>query len=82
MEINYQRYLELNKEAMTEHGQASAFYAIQSGVERYLWGDELSESQKKFLVDLGVLFSPTETVGGKSVIEPFKFNSDGNKETH
>lgn len=82
MKVNYQKLLEFSKEAMTEHGQASAYYTIQTGVERYLWGDELTEPHKNLLLELGVLELTEEEQKSKSIVGPFKFNSDGAKETY
>lgn len=82
MKVNYTKLLEYNKEAMTEHGQASAYQTIQTGVELYLWGDTLTEQHKNLLLELGVLELTEEEKKSKSIVGPFKFNGNGDKETY
>jgi hypothetical protein len=78
MKINYHRLLELNKETLTDNGeeQLSCFYLIQNTVERFLYGEELNERQKLFLIELGVLIY-TEDDNRKNIVEPFNFINNG-----
>ncbi len=76
MKIDYQRFKQLNFEALTAQGdQLSSFWIIQSGVERYLQGEGLTEQHKEFLIDLGVLIESDEV--RKNIVGPFKFSEDG-----
>lgn len=81
MKINYNRYKELNQESILDDGvtQAACFYVVSTGVERFLLGETLTEEHKNLLVELNVI-ELTETE--KSIVGPFKFNTDGFKETN
>lgn len=72
MKIDYEKLKELNKEALTESGEMlSCYYLIQSGIERYLAGETITEDCKKFLIDVGVLINESEE--RKNIVEPFNF---------
>ena len=73
MIVNYEKLVELNKEALTtDGGQMSCFYLIQHGVEKYLQPhEELSNQWLAFLVEVGVLEYQEEEK--KKIVEPFNF---------
>jgi hypothetical protein len=73
MKVNYERLVELNKEALTtDSGQMSCFYLIQQGLERYLGGETIANEYINFLTQVGVL-EPE-----KKIVKPFNFmGNDG-----
>jgi hypothetical protein len=79
MKLNYNRLVELNKESI--HGnnmdaQMSSYWIIQSGVERYLGGDTISNEYVNFLIQIGVL--EPENQEEKKIVKPFNFmGNDG-----
>jgi len=74
MKIDYNKLLELNREALTDRGdQLASFWVVQSGVERFLHGDELSDVHKNLLIDLGILIESGQEER-KKIVEPFKMN--------
>jgi hypothetical protein len=81
MKVNYERLVELNKEALTaDSGQMSCFYLIQQGVERYLQPhEELSDQWLAFLVEVGVLEYQEEK---KKIVEPFNFMGNDRTESN
>lgn len=81
MKVNYERLLELNKEALTaDSGQMSCFYLIQQGVERYLQPhEELTDQWLAFLVEVGVLEHQEEK---KKIVEPFNFVGNDRPESN
>jgi len=76
MKVNYNRILELNKEALTEQGdQLSCYYLIQVGVENILRGDQIPNQYLEFLTQMGVLEESQEE---KKIVKPFNFmGNDG-----
>jgi len=91
MKINYERLLELNREALTNFNscpncngtytgdQLSAFFHVSMGVERYLQ-DELNETHKKFLLQVGVLELTEEDMAREKIVGPFNFSHNGSQE--
>lgn len=80
MKINYEKLLELNREALTDKGdQLTAFFNIQMGVERYLQ-DELTEPHKNFLLQVGVLELTEEDMAREKIVGPFNFSQNGPQE--
>jgi len=79
MRVNYNRLVELNKEALhgtTMESQMSCFYLIQSGVERYLNGETVSNEYINFLIQIGIL--EPENQEEKKIVKPFNFmGNDG-----
>ena len=77
MRVNYNRLVELNKEALTSGGeQISCFYIIQSGIERYLNGETVSNEYINFLIQIGIL--EPENQEEKKIVKPFNFmGNDG-----
>jgi hypothetical protein len=82
MRINYNRLLDLNKEAMGIDREMACYWVIQGGVERIVNGETLVPEQKNLLIEMGVLELTEEEEASKSIVGPFKFNNDGIKETH
>jgi len=84
MKINYNRLVELNKDAIVEQTGDSmiSFWVIQSGVEKVIHGETLTEEHKNLLLDLGVLELNQEESARQTIVGPFKFNHDGSKETN
>lgn len=81
MKINYTRLRQLNSETLTPSGeQMACYYLIQSGVERFLHDDTLSENHKNFLVELGVLELTPEEIASQNIVGPFNFHNNGFKE--
>jgi hypothetical protein len=76
MKLNYDKFKELNIEALTADGtnQLACFYVVQMGVERYLNGDTITEECKDFLINIGVLEVTEER---KQIVEPFNFMGNG-----
>lgn len=83
MKLNYNKYKELNKETLVgnDGGTMGCFWAIQTGVERFLDNQNLSEEHKNLLIELGVLELSKRETASKDIVGPFKFNQDGIKET-
>jgi len=80
MKVNYEKLLELNREALTDKGdQLTAFFNIQMGVERYLQ-DELTELHKDFLLQVGVLELTEEDMAREKIVGPFNFSQNGPQE--
>jgi len=56
MKLNYERFKELNLEALSDKGdQLSCFWALQMGVERFVLGDPLTEEHQNLMLELGIL---------------------------
>jgi hypothetical protein len=76
MKINYERFKELNLEALTEKGdQLSCFWIVQMGMERFIQDDSLSEEHKNLLIELGVLEESEEEK--KTNLLNHKFTTNG-----
>lgn len=85
MKINYHKFLELNIQATSPDGHTlGCFWSIQSAVELFLQTrDEhnITEQQKNLLLELGVLELTEEEKASQTIVGPFKFNSNGPKDT-
>lgn len=80
MKLNYEKLLELNKEALTDKGdQLSAFFNIQMGVEHYL-NDNITETHKNFLIQVGILELDEEDMAREKIVGPFNFSQNGPQE--
>lgn len=78
MKINYQILKELNEEAMTPSGgQLSCYWIIQSGVERLINSEVVSDIQKNLLIELGVIEESENEMNRRNIVGPFKFSEDG-----
>lgn len=77
MKINYNRLLELNKEAMGIDREMACYWVIHGGIERIVNGETLVKEQKDLLIELGVLELTKEEKASKSIVGPFKFDEDG-----
>ena len=78
MKVNYEVLKDLNVDALTANGdQLSCYWVIQSGVERYLNNETLTEQHKEFLIQLNVLVESEEDISRKNIVGPFKFSTDG-----
>jgi|TARA_R110002020_G_scaffold357455_1_gene569811 hypothetical protein len=79
MKINYNRLLELNKEALidNERTQLSAFYVVQSSIEKFSNGEQITEEAKNLLIELGVLVQTEEDIARETIVGPFNFSQHG-----
>jgi hypothetical protein len=84
MRINYNRLFELNKEAIVEQtgDTMTSFWIIQSGVEKFIHGETLTEEHKNLLLELGVLELNQEESARQTIVGPFKFSDNGSQETN
>jgi hypothetical protein len=76
MKINYDRLVELNREALVgEHqNQLGSFYIVQNGIEKLAYGESLEDIHKELLIELGVIeITEDET----PIVKPHKFNTNG-----
>lgn len=82
MRINYNRLVELNKEALVdnERSQMTAFYVIQITIERFISGDQISEESKNLLIELGVLELTEEDIAREQIVGPFNFSQHGTQD--
>jgi hypothetical protein len=56
MKFNYNKYLELNKESVSNNGNTlESFWLIQGCVEQFIREGNLNEQQTELLLDLGVI---------------------------
>ncbi len=66
MRINYNRLLELNKNALVDDGkiQMNAYYVIQITIERFINGEHVTEEAKNLfsLLGFGVVHTISEMV--------------------
>jgi hypothetical protein len=79
MRIDYNRLLELNKNALVDDGkvQMNAYYVIQITVERYINGEHVTQEAKNLLIDLGVLIQTEEDIAREQIVGPFNFSQHG-----
>lgn len=82
MKINYNRLVELNKEALSENGKdtLSSYYVVQMPVERLVDGVNISVEARELLVDLGVLELSEEDIARENIVGPFNFSQHGSQE--
>ena len=83
MKVNYNRLLELNKEALidNERIQLSSFYVVQSSIEKFINGEQITEEAKNLLLDLGVLVPTEEDIAREQIVGPFNFSQHGTQNT-
>jgi hypothetical protein len=79
MKVNYNRLLELNREALidNERTQLASFYIIQSSIERYISGDVIPQEAINLLLDMGVLEPTEEDIAREQIVGPFNFSQHG-----
>ena len=79
MKVNYNRLKELNTQAVYGNNldaNMSCYWIIQSGLEKYLNDDHMSNHYVNFLIDIGVL--EPENQEDKKIVKPFNFmGNDG-----
>ena len=83
MRIDYNRLVELNKEALSENGKdtLSAYYIVQMPVERLVDGQPITEEAKNLLIELGVLVQTEEDIARETIVGPFNFSRHGTQDT-
>ena len=79
MRIDYNRLLEINKNALVDDGkvQMNAYYVIPITVERYINGEHITQEAKNLLIDLGVLIQTEEDIAREQIVGPFNFSQHG-----
>jgi hypothetical protein len=78
MKINYQILKELNEQALTSSGeQMSCYWIIQSGIEKLIHNDIISDIQQNLLLELGVIEESENEINRRNIVGPFKFSEDG-----
>lgn len=79
MRIDYNRLVELNKEALIDDDkvQLVAFYIIQKPVEDFVNGNPITEEAKNLLIELGVLIQNEEDIAREQIVGPFNFSQHG-----
>jgi hypothetical protein len=79
MKVDYNKLVELNKEASIENGvnTLSCYFLIQRGVEEFLMNGTLSDQNRTFLIDLGVLIESEEESQRRNIVGPFNFSTNG-----
>ena len=83
MRIDYNRLLELNKNALVDDGkiQMNAYYVIQITIERFINGEHVTEEAKNLLIELGVLELTEEDIARETIVGPFNFSQHGTQNT-
>lgn len=83
MRIDYNRLVELNKEALIDEGKAqlAAFYIIQKPVDDFVNGQPITEEAKNLLIELGVLVQTEEDIARETIVGPFNFSQHGTQDT-
>jgi|TARA_R110001606_G_scaffold204544_1_gene352439 hypothetical protein len=79
MRIDYNRLLELNKEALVDDDrtQMNAYYVIQITIEKFISGEHIAEEAKNLLIELGVLELSEEDIAREKIVGPFNFSQHG-----
>lgn len=79
MRIDYNRLVELNKEALIDDDkvQLVSFYIIQKPVEDFVNGNPITEEAKNLLIELGVLIQNEEDIAREQIVGPFNFSQHG-----
>jgi hypothetical protein len=79
MRIDYNRLLELNKEALVDDDrtQMNAYYVIQITIEKFISGEYITEEAKNLLIELGVLELSEEDIAREKIVGPFNFSQHG-----
>jgi len=82
MRIDYNRLLEINKNALVDDGrtQMNAYYVIQMTTERFINGEHITEEAKNLLIELGVLQLTEEDIAREQIVGPFNFSQHGSQE--
>ena len=83
MRIDYNRLVELNKEALIDDDkvQLTAFYIIQKPLEDFVNGHPITEEAKNLLLELGVLVQTEEDIVRETIVGPFNFSQHGPQDT-
>lgn len=79
MRIDYNRLVELNKEALIDDDkvQLVSFYIIQKPLEDFVNGQPITEEAKNLLIELGVLVQNEEDIAREQIVGPFNFSQHG-----
>ena len=79
MRIDYNRLLELNKNALADDGkiQMNAYYVVQITIERFINGEHITQEAKNLLIELGVLIQTEEDIAREQIVGPFNFSQHG-----
>ena len=79
MKINYNRLVELNKEALVENGKdtLTSYYIVQMSIERLVDTGNIPNEARTLLVDLGVLELSEEDIAREKIVGPFNFSQHG-----
>jgi hypothetical protein len=82
MRIDYNRLLELNKEALVDDDrtQMNAYYVIQITIEKFISGEYITEEAKNLLIELGVLELSEEDIAREKIVGPFNFSQHGTQD--
>lgn len=82
MRIDYNRLLELNKEALVDNDrtQMNAYYVIQITIEKFISGEYITEEAKNLLIELGVLELSEEDIAREKIVGPFNFSQHGTQD--
>lgn len=79
MKINFERLAELNSRYCTNDGQVlGCFWVLQSGVEKILNHDLITDIHKNILIDMGIL-EENELVE-RNIVGQFKFTESGSQD--
>ena len=83
MKINYNRLVELNKEALIDEDKAQlvSFYIIQKPLEDFVSGHPITEEAENLLIELGVLEQTEEDIAREQIVGPFNFSQRGTQNT-
>jgi len=79
MKINYNRLVELNKEALVENARdtLTSYRIVQMPLERLVDTGNISTEARELLVDLGVLELSEEDIAREKIVGPFNFSQHG-----
>lgn len=78
MKINYYVLLEINRNSTTNNGdQMSCYWVVQTGLEKILNGETITDVHKQLLIDLHVIEESEEEIHRRNIVGPFKFSEDG-----
>ena len=79
MKINYNRLVELNKEALVENARdtLTSYRIVQMAIERLVGTGSITVEARTLLVDLGVLELSEEDIAREKIVRPFNFSQHG-----
>ena len=79
MKINYNRLVELNKEALVENARdtLTSYRIVQMAIERLVDTGNITNEARTLLVDLGVLELSEEDIAREKIVGPFNFSQHG-----